>query len=131
MQRFKFYNRTHVKGETITAYVAVLRTLSEYCDFGDSLSTMLRDRFVYGINHEGIQRRLLAEKDVTYKKVHELAVILEAAAKTSAPPPFSKGVSIHWTGMAYFWFLHILWLKFIESRKPKVLSPLLNAEYEQ
>ena len=83
VQRFKFYNRARAKGETIAAYVAALRALAEYCNFGDSLSTMLRDRLVCGVNHEGIQRRLLAEKDLTYKKAHGLAVTLEAAAKGS------------------------------------------------
>ena len=29
---------------------------------------MLRDRLVCGINHEGIQRKLLAEKKLTYEK---------------------------------------------------------------
>ena len=72
-----------MKGETIAAYVAELRALAEHCDFGDSLSTMLQDRLVCGVNHEGIQHRLLAEKDLTYKKAHELAVTLEAAAKGS------------------------------------------------
>ena len=61
VQRFKFYNRARAKGETIAAYAAALHALAEYCDFGDSLSTMLRDCLVCGVNHEGIQRRLLAE----------------------------------------------------------------------
>jgi len=34
-------------------------------------------------NHEGIQRQLLAEKDLTYQKAHELALNLEVAAKGS------------------------------------------------
>ena len=51
VQRFKFYNRARAKGETIAA----LRALAEHCDFGDSLSTMLRDRLVCGVNHKGIQ----------------------------------------------------------------------------
>ena len=44
---------------------------------------MLRDHLVCGVNHKGIQRRLLSEKDLTYKKAHEIAITLEAAAKGS------------------------------------------------
>ena len=38
---------------------------------------------VCGINHKGNKHRLLKEKELTYKKVRELALTLEAAAKGS------------------------------------------------
>jgi len=44
---------------------------------------MQRGRLVCGVNHEGIQYRFLVEKDLTCKKVHGLALNLEAAAKGS------------------------------------------------
>ena len=81
VQRFKFYNRTRSKEESIATYVAALRALAEYCEYGDSLNIMLRDRLVCGVNHEGIQRRLLSEKDLTYEKALEIALAMEAAAK--------------------------------------------------
>ena len=59
--------------------MAELHSLSEYCNFGDTLEVMIRDRLVCGINDDGIQRRLLAEQDLTYKKVVELAQSLETA----------------------------------------------------
>jgi len=55
VQRFKFYNHVWAKEESITTYVAVLRALAEYCEFGDTLPIMLRDCLVCGVNHEGIQ----------------------------------------------------------------------------
>jgi len=73
----------HCKGENITAYIAALRTLAEHCNFGVTLLTMLRDCLVCGANHEGIQCCLLSEKDLAYKKAHEIAITLEAAAKGS------------------------------------------------
>ena len=43
VQRFKFYNRTRSKEESIATYVAALRALAEYCEYGDSLNIMLND----------------------------------------------------------------------------------------
>jgi len=38
VQRFKFYNCTQAKGETIAAYVTSLRALAEHCEFNDTLN---------------------------------------------------------------------------------------------
>ena len=43
------------------------------------LEDTLRDRFVCGLRHETIQRRLLSEKDLTYTKAMEIARAMEAA----------------------------------------------------
>lgn len=83
LYRFKFYNRIRAKGETIAAYVAALRALAEHCEFGEYLKMMLRDRLVCGVNHEGIQCRLLTEKNLSYDKALEIALSTEAAAKGS------------------------------------------------
>ena len=81
VQQFKFYNRSRQKGESIATYVAALHALSEHCEYGDSLKLMLRDRLVCSINHEGIQRRLLSEKNLTFDNALEIALAMEAAAK--------------------------------------------------
>ena len=57
--------------------------LAEHCEFEDSLKMMLRDWPVCGVNHEGIQRKLLTEKNLTYDKALEIALSAEAAAKGS------------------------------------------------
>ena len=44
---------------------------------------MLCDRLVCGINDSRIQRCLLAEPDLNYKKAYELALALEAADKSA------------------------------------------------
>ena len=62
-------------------YVAELRALAEFCNFGDSLELMLRDRLVCGINDETTQRLLLAEAELTYKKALEIATSQETASK--------------------------------------------------
>ena len=64
VQRFQFHSRTQKPGETVATFVAELRQLSEFCEFGASLKDMLRDRLVYGITSGSIQRRLLAEPEL-------------------------------------------------------------------
>ena len=61
VQRYKFYNHVRAEGETVANYVASLWAIAKYCDYGDTLNMMLRDWLVCGINHQVVQRRLLAE----------------------------------------------------------------------
>ena len=61
VQRFMFHKREQRTGEGISTYIAELRKIAEYCNFGTHLETMLRDRIVCGIRDENVQRRLLAE----------------------------------------------------------------------
>ena len=55
VQRFNFHSRSRQGGESVSAYVAELRKLSEHCDFGETLNDMLRDRLVCGINDQRTQ----------------------------------------------------------------------------
>ena len=57
VQRYKFNTRVRKQGESVAAYVAALRELTEHCSYGTTLQEMLRDRLVCGVNHEGIQRK--------------------------------------------------------------------------
>ena len=77
--RFRFNSPCHCSGETVADYVTELRCISEHCQFADSLDAMLRDRMVCGINDQRMQRRLLAEPDLTCKKAVELAQAIESA----------------------------------------------------
>lgn len=51
VQRFQFNSQVRKQGETIAAYIANLRELSEYCKFGDTLELMLCDRLMCGIKN--------------------------------------------------------------------------------
>ena len=79
VERFNFHSRYRKQEETVANFVAELRKLAGHCQFGNSLSDMLRDRLVCGINDKRIQRRLLAEPDLTFKRAFELAQGLEIA----------------------------------------------------
>ena len=80
VQRLKFHTRTRLPGESVVAFMAQLRQLSEFCEFGDKLNEMLRDRLVCGINDSRIQKRLLSEPELT-PKAFDLAQALETVDK--------------------------------------------------
>ncbi|XP_060799470.1 uncharacterized protein K02A2.6-like [Neoarius graeffei] len=79
-ERFRFHKRNQGEGETIAQYVAVLKRLSEHCEFGAYLEDALRDRFVCGLKCEAVQKRLLTEDKLTFKRAVEVAVSAETAA---------------------------------------------------
>ena len=81
VQRYCCKTRFRQQGETVAMYVSELRALDQWYNFGDSLESMLRDCLVVGIDNEAIQRWLLSETTLTFKKVLELAQGLEVVAK--------------------------------------------------
>ena len=95
VDRFKFHSRSRKPGESVARFVAELRALAEFCNFGDTLNVMLRDRIVCGINDDATQRRLLAEPDLNYAKAVETARSMEAASlsmkELKSGPPSAGG----------------------------------------
>ena len=84
-ERFKFNMRNRKADESVSAYVAELRRLSQYCEYGNSLDSMLRDRLVCGINHDRTQQRLLSEgATLTLQKALDISLSLESAIQQSA-----------------------------------------------
>lgn len=90
VQRFRFNCRVRAPGESIASYVAALRELALHCEYGDKLTEMLTDRLVCGVNHKGIQRKLLAQEDLTYDKAYALALSVEASEKDAVKLQNSK-----------------------------------------
>lgn len=68
VQRFAFNNRAQCKGEIVAEFVAELQKLSKQCQLGASLEEMLYNRLVCGVKDGRLQRRLLAEPGLTFKK---------------------------------------------------------------
>ena len=83
VQRFKFNNRFRTPPESVSNFVAELRRLSFYCDYGDKLEEMLRDRIVAGINDREIQEKLLQKPDLTFEIAFKLAKEVELARVNS------------------------------------------------
>ena len=68
IQRYRFHSRSRAPGEFVAMFVAQLRSLSEHCKFDTVLEDMLRDCIVCGINDNPIQRHLLSEPNLDFKK---------------------------------------------------------------
>ena len=82
-ERFHFHKRNQALGESIADYDAALRRFATHCKFDNYLEDALRDRFVCGLRNEAIQKRLLAETDLTLSKAMELAQGMEAADRNT------------------------------------------------
>ena len=72
-ERFNFNKRNQLQNESIAEYVGELRRLSEFCDYGDTLESMLRDRLVCGLRDDILQTRLLEEINLTFKSALVIA----------------------------------------------------------
>ena len=84
-ERFQFNMRNRKTGESVSQYMAELRRLSQYCEYGDSLDSMLRDRLVCGINHDRTQQRLLSEGgNLSLQKAMDISLSLESVIKQAA-----------------------------------------------
>ena len=83
VQRYKFNSRFRQSGESVSTFMSELRALAEFCNYGATLDSMLRDRLVCGINDAQIQRRLLSEDKLTFKNAMEIALAMEAAAQNA------------------------------------------------
>jgi len=68
-------------GESVSVYVSELRALAQYCNFRDTLDVMLRDRIICSINEQQIQKKLLAEKALTFDKAMKIALAVESVTK--------------------------------------------------
>ena len=83
VERFRFNTCIRQPGESVATFIAELRHLTRYCNFGDLLKDMLRDRLVCGIDNGPMQRRLLAETNLTLDKAVEIALAMESADRNA------------------------------------------------
>lgn len=79
--RFHFHKRDQAIGESIADCMAVFLRLSTHCKFEGYLEDTLRGHCVCGLRNEAMQRRLLAEVDLTLFKAMDLAQGTVAADK--------------------------------------------------
>ena len=83
LQRFYFNSCVQKESESIAQFVAELRRLAVHCEFEGTLEIMLRDRLVCGVRDPQLQKRLLAERQLTFSKALELAQAFESAESSS------------------------------------------------
>lgn len=94
-ERFKFHKRNQREGEKVTDYVVALKKLSIDCEFGTFLNDALRDRLVCGLRAENIQRKLLAEAELTFDRAVNMASAMEMADSDSASFQPQSGASVN------------------------------------
>ena len=82
-ERYNFYQRNQLPGESVTEFLAELRRLSIHCGFGTFLNQALRDKLVCGLLDEGTKKKLLAEKNLDLKNAVQIAQGMEAAEKNT------------------------------------------------
>ena len=83
VKRYEFNTRRQGENEVVATYIAELRKIAEFCDYGPVLADMLRDRLICGIANKTVQRHLLQEPALSFEKVLDLALSAEAAEKDS------------------------------------------------
>ena len=98
-ERCNFYSANQTSRETSSQFYSRLKKLSEHCNFGSSLNSMLRDRMVLGCRSLEARKRLLQEEPLTLQKVKDTLAMFEAieiakngalAETSSADINFSK-----------------------------------------
>ena len=80
-ERFRFYKREQLETETVASYIAMLKKLTEHCNFGNHLNEALRDKLVCGLLNENIQKRLLQEDTLTFEGAKDIALAMEMATR--------------------------------------------------
>ena len=78
------------EGETVSQFVAEHRCLSEHCAFDVSLHDMLRDWLVCSVHDPRVQRQLLAELNLAFKKAFEICQSAEVAEKNARELQMSR-----------------------------------------
>ncbi|XP_058024074.1 uncharacterized protein K02A2.6-like [Ahaetulla prasina] len=82
-RRLAFRRRMQKDRESISDYVASLRTAALHCQFPE-LDDVLLDQLICGVRDLRIQRRLLSRKDLTFQAALDEAQATEAAEKSAA-----------------------------------------------
>ena len=67
-ESFKFHRQNQHESETVAQFVVELKRLALKCEFETFLEDALRDRLFCGLKSVQIQKKLLAERDLTFKK---------------------------------------------------------------
>ena len=80
-ERYVFNSRSQAPSESTDAYVAVLRTLAQTCNFCECMrDSLIRDRMVLGIGNAQTRRKLLQQRKLTLNKCIDTCRSTEAAA---------------------------------------------------
>ena len=95
VERYHFHKRDQAPGESVVDFMAELRQLVAKCNFANFLDNALHDRFMVGLRNKSIQKRLLAEPDLTITDSVTLPQNMEAAhTKSQAMKTASAALTV-------------------------------------
>ena len=80
LERHRFFSRVQGKCEKVNSYTAVLRGLSNTCEFGVLMDSLIRDQLVRCTNNSKIQENLLT-KNPDLKQAIDIAMGIEHTAE--------------------------------------------------
>ncbi|KAJ8913006.1 hypothetical protein NQ315_002884 [Exocentrus adspersus] len=82
-ERQKFYSLHQEDGMSIAEWYAKVRSVATSCQFGENLTSILRDKFTTGIIKKKISDRLFEEDEkATVEKMYSLALKVETVCKS-------------------------------------------------
>ena len=94
MERHNFNTRYQKLGETIEAYVGILKSQAKTCNFG---ALLIRDRLVWGINSDSVRRALLKETNLSLVKsirTCQIRKLTEKHSKALCAPKHATSASV-------------------------------------
>ena len=72
IERSKFHKIQRSNNESLKEFLLRVYQQGTRCDFGGQLEEQLRDRMVVGVNDADIERNLLSQPNLTYKRTKEI-----------------------------------------------------------
>lgn len=78
-ERFQFWKREQLPGETIADYVVGLKEKVKNCEFGEFYKEAMRDKFIIGLQNEHIQTKLIQQEDITFEEAIKIANSMESS----------------------------------------------------
>lgn len=79
-ERARFYEACQEHGESSAQFFSRLKKLSEHCNFGIMLDSMLRDRLVLGCRSSDARRKLLQQEPLTLQIARDTLAVSEAVS---------------------------------------------------
>ena len=83
-ERFQYFKRDQREVGSVKQYTAELQELKEKCNFGPTLNEALRDRLIYGMQNQAVQKCLLIKADLDFAKALVIAEMEEMAIKDAS-----------------------------------------------
>ena len=92
-ERYRFHKRTQHDGESVLDFVAALKQF--HCGHeGETLNENLRVRFIVGLSNHNVQKKLLTNDDLSFKRAVDIAVSFEQASNETEKLNASQNVHL-------------------------------------